>query len=173
MLLVSVLSAALWPRCITCIRKKRKERLPIPEPILRPPGHGLRLQIEKLDDELSFWILSFLSAPMFELAVILATSKSPPLWAIVPPLIGTIGLSLWKINGKVREVRSYRLGLVGELFVASQLDELREQGYKIHDFALPNQGNIDHIAVVLTVFSRSKRRLGERRKAMVRGENRM
>src|SRR4029077_17070324 len=108
----------------------------------------LRLQIEKLDEELSFWIVALLGAPMLETAFFFATVKEPSLWAIVPSVMGTIVLALCQVSSKISELRSYRLGFAGGLFVASFLDELREAGYKIfHDFALPKQGNIDHIAV--------------------------
>jgi Nuclease-related domain len=148
MLLVSVLGAAIWVGCVTYVRKVRKERSPLSEPTLQPPGYSLRLQIEKLDEELSFWIVALLGAPMLETAFFFATIKEPSLWAIVPSVIGTIVLALWQVSSKISKIRSYRLGFAGELFVASFLDELREAGYKIlHDFALPNQGNIDHIAV--------------------------
>jgi Nuclease-related domain len=126
----------------------RKERSPFSEATLRPAGYSLRVKTEELDEELSFWILALLFALMFEMAAVFATMREPAPWVIVPSVIGTIVLTLWQVSDKVAKLRSYRLGFVGELFVASLLDELRELGYRIfHDFALPNQGNIDHIAV--------------------------
>jgi hypothetical protein len=103
---------------------------------------------------------------MFETAFFLATSNSASLWFIVLSVIGTITLALSQVSSKISKLRSYRLGFAGELFVASFLDELRETGYKIfHDFALPNQGNIDHIAVgptgVFAIETKTRRKKAE------------
>jgi hypothetical protein len=113
MLLVSVLCAAIWVGCLTYIRKIRKELSPLSEPTLRPAGYSLRLQIEKLDEELSFWIVALLGAPMLETAFFFATIKEPSLWVIVPSVMGTIVFALSQVASKISKLRSYRRLKIG------------------------------------------------------------
>ncbi|MGB6220694.1 nuclease-related domain-containing protein, partial [Haloferula sp.] len=144
----------------TLAAEKAKSRSPFSEKMLRPAGESLRLKLDEIRDDLmeNCMILGLLlMAPGICLMVMDSDTMSGLLaWAIVAGLVLAFGWGYWKRVRVLREdLRNHRLGFEGERYVASELNVLLSQGYRVyHDFLVDwhpggeaTNFNIDHIAV--------------------------
>ena len=153
------------------------KRSPFSEKLLRPPGESLRIKIDEL--RTSYWenfigLLPILLGPA--LAFLFFSWKGPLISSIVVlgaiPVCSFFALKKWRTLAGIRaELQDYRLGFDGERFVASELEPLAAQGYRVfHDFIVDTKPggeekhfNIDHIAVgpegVFVFETKAKRKL--------------
>lgn len=154
---------AVWLR-----RKRRVTRFksPLNASLLRPPGESLRLEIQKLDDELADALLGITLLYLLMSCGLWigfhgdVHSPRSPNWAswllamifVIPALVFLFLQchKAWKAIGKRAD---YRLGWVGERAVGEELTQLLGEGwYVFHDLVFDeNPGgrpfNIDHVAI--------------------------
>lgn len=137
------------------------KRSPFAEKLLRPPGESLRKKIDEL--RVSYWENSFGLLPILfgPALTFLILSWSGPLISSIGVLIAILvclffASKKWQTLADIRaNLQNYRLGFDGERFVASELEPLASQGYRVfHDFIVDTKPggeatnyNIDHIAV--------------------------
>jgi hypothetical protein len=154
-------SFLLWAGCIPALillavasferwrRKRKGERSPLSEKLLRPPGYSLQCKLEDLNDGFMTW---FMAAGLFSLlAVIFPQTRPADVYAPIISLVmfgliaaGCTVMALWKLN----QIRNHRRGLLGEQAVAEQLQSLPASGYRVfHDIQKDGKGNIDHAVV--------------------------
>lgn len=130
-------------------RKRRGERPPLSEKLLRPAGHSLQCKLEELDEKYSSWILG---AFLFSLLAVGGLPFAPDDRFSRIDFPATFGLGAagctimaWR---RLRDIRSYRMGLLGEQAVAEQLQSLLTLGYRVfHDVPGDGKWNIDHVVV--------------------------
>lgn len=141
--LLAVVSFERWRR------KRAGERSPLSEKLLRPAGYSLQRKLNDLDDAYSTWILG---AFLFSL---LAVGGLPFMPA------DNIGRAMFLIafgmvaagctvmaRRRLKDIRSHRMGLLGEQAVAEQLQRLLPPGHQIfHDVPGDGKWNIDHVVV--------------------------
>jgi hypothetical protein len=146
LILLAAVSIERWRR------KRRGERQPLSDKLLRPPGYSLQLKLEELSDRFNGWFAgAFLYAT---LSIVL--SVLVPAIAIVR-IINLITLGLiaavctvfaWRTR---LEILAYRMGLLGEQAMAEELQRLVSCGYRIfHDIPCEKRDckwNVDHVAV--------------------------
>lgn len=130
-------------------RKRRGERQPLSEKLLRPAGYSLQRKLEDLNDSFNGW---FAGAFVFSaLAVIFSSIASADATARIIYLM-VFGLTAavctilaWRT---LLNIRNYRRGLLGEQAMAEYLQPLLAQGYQVfHDIPGSGKWNIDHVAV--------------------------
>ena len=130
-------------------RKRRGERQPLSEKLLRPAGYSLQRKLEDLNDSFNGW---FAGAFVFSaLAVIFSSIASADATARIIYLM-VFGLTAavctilaWRT---LLNIRNYRRGLLGEQAMAEYLQPLLAQGYKVfHDITGSGKWNIDHVAI--------------------------
>lgn len=162
--LVLIAVPVLWfDRKIKTMLKTENEgkRSPFAEKLLRAAGESLRIKIDEL--RLSYWENSFDLLP-----ILFAPALSFVILSWTGPLISSVGaltailvcfflaLKKWQTLAGIRaDLQNYRLGFDGERYVASELEPLAAQGYRVfHDFIVDTKPggegtnfNIDHIAV--------------------------
>lgn len=151
----------------------RKERPPLKEKLLRPPGYSLYRRIDDVSDRLLLWALqAMVSGALFGLvagafyplveALALQRVRFAAVWSqpgshvlISAACIGLAGL-LWTVRsiaGAVQafnEIENCRFGLRGEQAVAEALavPALATAGYvTFHDVPGDGAWNIDHVVV--------------------------
>jgi hypothetical protein len=131
-------------------RKRRGDRPPFSDLLLRSPGEGLRRQIENISDDVMFY---FSMAPVYPLLVysmvlsgVEGSGKWTQMFLLIAGGIVTVGF-VWKGVKLIRTRRTLRIGLVGEMAVGQELNRLMLDGYHVyHDFPA-ERFNIDHIVV--------------------------
>ena len=180
--MVLVLLAAFAPVLVLTIaiiwdrrQRKRTEKPPQSEKLLRPPGYSLSIRLDKtfdsiLDNLCASCVLSaFSAAGIFALAVILSL-KAPPLWLaggilLTTPLV--VGCVFYAVRAfrRFKEAQNVRLGLRGEQAVAEALNQA--SGFRsFHDMPGGDDWNIDHVAVgtrgVFLIETKARRRRGSR-----------
>ncbi|MGA3268511.1 MAG: nuclease-related domain-containing protein [Verrucomicrobiota bacterium] len=133
-------------------RRRRGERTPLSDRLLRPAGYGLQRKLEDLNDSFNLWFMGacFLSFPAFGVFAVTPKDASGRIFFLV--LFGLVAagctVMAWR---RLKQIRDYRRGLVGEQAVAEQLRPLFASGYQIfHDIPCETgkrKWNIDHVAV--------------------------
>jgi hypothetical protein len=154
-------SHLLWAGCIPALillaavslerrwRKRKGERSPLSEKLLRPPGYSLQLKLEDLNDAFMIW---FMAAFLFSLLVVIFPQTRPTdVWTpfISLAIFGLIAVACTIVAlRKLNQIRNHRRGLLGEQAVAEQLQSLAASGYRIfHDIQKDGNGNVDHAVV--------------------------
>lgn len=162
--LVLVAVPVFWlERKIKTMLKTENEgkRSPFAEKLLRPPGESLRIKIDGL--RMSYWenffdLLPILFAPALTFLILSWTGPLISSVAVLSAILVCFFLALkkWQTLAGIRaDLQNYRLGFDGERYVASELEPLAAQGYRVfHDFIVDTKPggeetnfNIDHIAV--------------------------
>jgi len=145
---LSMMFAVLWLSGVKIRRRYRKERRPFSDKILRSPGYSLQSQIQQLNDKYQDWVAILFFGPMLITATLLALNPKSITWwplGIVDAVI--FGLCFWRLTFWHKKLCAHRLGFSGERLVATYLDELRDDGYKVfHDYPL-ERSNVDHVVV--------------------------
>ena len=151
-LLVLVLAMAIDRR-----RRKRFEKPPQTEKLLRPPGYSLSIRLDETVDKivdamLSACVLCCCAGVSVVLTVQLLAAHAPVLW-LAPAVVLLVGFSVAGIWATLRAFRhyrtaqNYRLGLRGEQAVAEVLHEVADSGFRaFHDLPGGEDWNIDHVA---------------------------
>ncbi len=158
-------------------RRKRTEKPPQTEKLLRPPGHSLSLCLDKtfdvvVDNIFAACCLSSFAGVCFIAFYSLIVAKASASWLSVCLVIlaaFTI-LSAWAAIRAFRgfkETQSIRLGLRGEQAVAEALSEAADSGFRaFHDLPAEGNWNIDHVAIgtrgVFLIETKARRRRASR-----------
>ena len=154
-------SHLLWAGCIPTLilfasvsfdrwrRKRKGERPPLSEKLLRPPGYSLQRKLEELNDAFMTW---FMAAFLFSLLVVIFPQiRLADVWAPFISLVifGLIAVACTLVAlRKLNQIHNHRWGLLGEQAVAEQLQSLAASGYRVfHDIQKDGKGNIDHAVV--------------------------
>ena len=180
LVMVSVWLAAFGPLLVLILamaidrrRRKRIEKPPQTEKLLRPPGYSLSIRLDEIQDSFLFDIFwaatpcAFAGASVI-LTVQLLAARAPVLW-LAPAVVLLAGFSVAGIWATLRTFRhywtaqDYRLGLSGEQAVAEALNEVADCGFRaFHDLQTEKLGNIDHVAVgtrgVFLIETKARRR---------------
>jgi len=167
-LLVLILAMAIDRR-----RRKRFERPPQTEKLLRPPGYSLSIRLDETVDKivnamLSACVLCYCAGVSVVLTVQLLAAHAPVLW-LTPAVVLLAGFGVAGIWATLRAFRhyrtaqDYRLGLRGEQAVAEALNEVADCGFRaFHDLQTEKLGNIDHVAAgtrgVFLIETKARRR---------------
>lgn len=154
-------SLLLWAGCIPVVvllavvyferwrRKRAGERSPLSEKLLRPAGYSLQRKLDDLDDAYSAWLLgaflcSLLAVGGFPFMPTDNISRAIFLTAFGMGAAGCTVMA-WR---RLKDIRSHRMGLLGEQGVAEQLQRLLPPGHQIfHDVPGDGKWNIDHVVV--------------------------
>lgn len=163
--MIYVLLAAFVPLLILILAifwdrhsRKRTEKPPQTDKLLRPPGHSLSIRLEKTYDSL---VDSLLAATFFSafsgICVVWFASLlglRAQLAALTFPLVVGVLLitgCVWfclRVLHTFKRAQDIKLGLRGEQAVAEALNEAAECGFRsFHDFPAAEEWNIDHVVV--------------------------
>jgi len=148
--------------------KRRPERSPVSEKLLRPPGESLRLKIDELNERFSDRITAAVVTPGVLMAAVLLSapggnvSFSRGLTAFII-CAGLLLFLLWRAFFSLGELREHRLGFHGERAVGEELNQLMRDGCRVfHDVPMEPYGNIDHVIVspagVFAVETKARRK---------------
>jgi hypothetical protein len=180
--MVSVLLAILAPPVVLFLaialdrrQRKRTEKPPQSEKLLRPPGYSLSNHLEKtfdsiLDNLFAACAFSAFSAVGFFALALLLGLNAPVSWLVgsilfvVLILAGCVFFALRTFQ-RFKDARNIRLGLRGEQAVAEALNEA--SGFRsFHDMPGGDDWNIDHVAVgtrgVFLIETKARSRRGSR-----------
>jgi hypothetical protein len=154
--------------------EKVRSRSPFSEKLKRPAGETLRLEVERLRDDIGETGLLLTLAVMGPAVLImLIPIRSPAVQWTIHGMILLLAFSAatrqWLTLRAMREtLRNVRLGYDGERYVGEELNGLMTRGYRVfHDFQvdwLPGGKvfNIDHIALgpegVFAIETKAKRK---------------
>lgn len=130
-------------------RKRRGERQPLGEKLLRPAGYGLQRKIEDLNDSFNVWFMgSFLiSLPAIGGFVAIPKDTAGKMSLLICFGIGAFGCAFlaWL---KLIQIRACRRGWLGEQALAEELQSLLALGCQVfHDVPGQDKWNIDHVVV--------------------------
>ena len=131
-------------------RKRAGERPPQQDKLLRPAGHSLNLRLADLSDNFVAWMMGAFLSSLFSIGFALSQSSADGVGQMgffIVFAMGAAGCTVlaWRT---VREMRSVRLGLLGEQSVAEQLQSLLAGGCRVfHDVPGDGKWNIDHVVV--------------------------
>jgi hypothetical protein len=180
LVMVSVSLAAFVPMIVLLLAitidrrsRKRSEKPPQTEKLLRPPGYSLSIRldetVDKIVDAMLFaCLLCCLAGVSIILTVQLLAAHAPVLWLApaVVLLAGFSGAGIWATLRAFRHYRiaqDYRLGLRGEQAVAEALNDAADCGFRaFHDLQTDKLGNIDHVVAgprgVFLIETKARRR---------------
>jgi hypothetical protein len=133
-------------------RKRRGERPPLSEKLLRPAGYSLQRKLEDLNDSFMAW---FMGTFLFSMGAIGTFTAIPTdiigrYMVFILCVLGAAGAAImaWR---KAHQIRAHRCGLLGEQAMAEQLQPLWADGYRLfHDLPCEKghrKWNIDHVVV--------------------------
>jgi hypothetical protein len=129
-------------------RKRRRERPPIQDKLLRTAGYTLSKKIEDLNDSIAtFLVAAITSALVLAFVLMRPDPKNPTADALIWIVMGvTSAFCIAVVFRKAIDLSKYRLGLLGEQFMAEQLHNLAD--YRVfHDIPGEGKWNVDHVAV--------------------------
>ena len=182
--MISVLLAAFAPMIGLIVAiildrawRKKTEKPPQAEKLLRPPGHSLSLRLDKtfdavVDNVFAACCLSSFAGVCFVAFHSLILAKAPVSWLATCLIIlaaFTI-LSAWaaiRAFLDFKKAQNIRLGISGEQAVAEALSEAADSGFRsFHDLPAEENWNIDHVAVgtrgVFLIETKARRRRASR-----------
>ena len=171
--LIGLIAAMIWERD----RRKRIEKSPQAEKLLRPPGYSLSIRLDKTFDAVMDNLLAscgFSTVAGFCVVAlgILFSLHAPVLWLVICILVlaafaAASALVALKAFRGFKEAHNIRLGMHGEQAVAETLTEAADSGYRaFHDLPAEENWNIDHVAVgtrgVFLIETKARRRRASR-----------
>jgi hypothetical protein len=152
-------------------RRRRGERPPFSDLLLRSPGERLRRQIENISDDVIVYMCMAPVYPLLVYSMVLSGIEGSGKWTQMFLLIlggGVTFYFVWKGVTLIKTRSTLRIGLAGEMAVGEELNRLMLDGYCVyHDFPA-DRFNIDHILVgrsgvfAVETKARSKRGKGDR-----------
>jgi hypothetical protein len=149
-------------------RSRKGVKAPVKDPLLRPPGESLRLQVDDLFLKMGFWIVVVLGVSM---ATALTIKTPLKLWELSLPLL-VVSFSIWRLWISWQKHSNYSLGFMGERVVAEELNKLMASGFQVfHDFPAGPKWNIDHIVIGPTGVFAIETKTRRKRKAPEGKEN--
>lgn len=180
--LIPVLIAAVLPMvCLIAAiyfdreRRKKTEKPPQSEKLLRPPGYSLAARLDKnaddmMDDMLASCGFSAMAGIFIWPLFYCLSHTAPFIWSAVCALLIALcligsGFSAVRAFRRYQDAQNIRLGLRGEQAVAEALNEAAESGFRsFHDLPGGDDWNIDHVAVgtrgVFLIETKARRRRG-------------
>ncbi len=167
--LIGLIAAIIFDRK----RRKKSEKPPQTEKLLRPPGYSLSLQLDRMfdamvDNIIAACTLSAFAGACFAAFHSLIVANAPAFWLSICLVIlaaFTI-LSTWaaiKAFRGFKKAQNIRLGISGEQAVAEALNEAADSGFRsFHDLPAEEHWNIDHVSVgtrgVFLIETKARRR---------------
>jgi len=155
--LITFVAFAVLYIAITILKKYhslKRRRAPFTDNFLRSPGESLRLEIEKLNDDITLDLMTLLMGPLIFYSIFITLRNFGKISnsGFTEMVVGVLGLLLFayflfKVIRLMNTRRHYRLGYDAEIAVAQELNRLMLSGYHVyHD--VPGKGfNIDHVVV--------------------------
>ena len=140
----------------------RKWDVPFRDDHERAPGESLRLEIDKLNEQLLESMMFFLMAGVLPVLIWSFEIQNPTILVFTA---FAVGVQVWyglKFRKLIPKLRSYQIGFEGERLTAQYLQPLLCQGYLVfHD--IPMEGyNVDHVVVgpngVFAIETKSRRK---------------
>jgi len=137
---------------------KKDRKNPLTRDLLRSPGDSLRQQIEKLSEDIDYYLMGILFLPGFLYAAYLTQKYYGDLkndifiiFIYTITALTFVIFSLFKLWKLLKKRHDYRLGLDCETAVGQELNQLMLEGCRVfHDFPVEEfnkKFNIDHIVV--------------------------
>lgn len=181
--LAVMLGFMLIPAAALVVRRKRiraLRRSPLTTDLLRPPGHQLRDEIERVRDDVDLYVTFSALIPLLAVCIHLAQSylgDAPESALRIGFTTATCVISIIYCVRRLQKLHlkldHLRMGYDAELAVGQELDQLMRQGAAVfHDFPA-DKFNIDHIVISpVGVFAvetkgRAKRLLAKGQRAEV------
>ena len=135
--------------------RRRKERTPIADKLLRPPGETLRRKVEELNGDLAQAVVIVLVQPAWFFIVVAVLVKiHSGVGSLAILIIGALAtvaglaVAIVRLLRVANEFRNYSLGFHGERAVGEEINQLMRDGcYVFHDLPMEPYGNIDHVIV--------------------------
>jgi hypothetical protein len=158
-------------------QRKKSEKPPQTEKLLRPPGYSLSLRLEKtlesvMDDIFTSCGLSLMAGLCAMTLSLLFAGHTTVLWLAVCAVVFSLfviasAMAAVKSFRGFKEAQNIRLGLRGEQAVAESLGEAADSGFRaFHDLPGGDNWNIDHVAVgprgVFLIETKARRRRASR-----------
>jgi hypothetical protein len=154
LMLASILTAAAVLYAGKYKLKRKKRRSPLCSKLLRPPGETLRIQIDDITQDLTFYLVFMPLCALLVYSIHLSQSyygghPETPLRILASALtvVAFLTYSAIKLVRLLNHRRRLRLAHDGEMAVAQEVNHLMLDGYHVyHDFPA-ERFNIDHIVV--------------------------
>lgn len=132
--------------------RRRGQRSPLSNELLRGPGESLRKRLEDVNQEIMYWLGALMLLPTFIYGGHISQSyflgfPESLVRTLASLLVGVVfsGFALWKLKRFLTERNTLRAGLDGEMAVGEELNQLMLKGYRVfHDFPA-QKFNIDHV----------------------------
>ena len=181
---LSVMIAALAPLVAVILafaierqKRRRTEKPPQTEKLLRPPGHSLMIRLDEILDRImqdiatACMLSAFAGATVVCIASLWAAQVSLAALLICVFIFAVLGVIVILVTLRVfkamRQAQNFRLGLRGEQAVAESLNEVADAGFRcFHDLPGGGNWNIDHVAVgvrgVFLIETKARRRRASR-----------
>ena len=143
LILLAAVSIERWRR------KRRGERQPLSEKLLRPAGYSLQRKLEDLDDSFNGWFMGAFLASLLAIGTFAITPKDA-LSGILFLICFGLGAAACAVMAwrRLLDMRMKRMGLLGEQAVAEALQSLLPLRYQVfHDLPGQDNWNIDHVVV--------------------------
>lgn len=149
--------------------RRRGERAPVAEKLLRSAGESLRLKIEQIEESLSIAVFLALGVPTVALAFVLLLRNNNTLLFVGLLVCLLLMIFLMRRVFKIGDdLRNYRLGFRGERAVGEELNQLLREGCHVfHDVPMEPYGNIDHVIVAPSGIFAVETKTYRKRKAPV------
>lgn len=150
--LVPMFAVAFYIRLVN----KRNERFenPLTKSFRRPAGAQLGRELGREQMELAFSLVEVTLFSVLPVFLYLYYSKMGAAEATLLHLIlcvvvwvGFLGFTLYRLAGRIDNIRKLRLGYECELVVGQELDQLMRSGYSIFHDVQAEGFNIDHVVV--------------------------
>jgi hypothetical protein len=130
-------------------RKRKGERPPLSEKLLRPAGYSLQRKLEDLNDIFNSWLMGTFFSSLLAVGGLPMSpnDKVSRVMFLIFFGLGAAGCTVmaWR---RLLDIRSYRMGLLGEQAVAEQLQPLTAVGCAVfHDIPGDGKWNVDHVVV--------------------------
>ncbi len=144
---IVVLGVAVFAQRL--FRRRRGDRAPTEERLLRPPGYSLGRQIETISERYTDLLLAAFLCAMVAVGAFVASPKgSGDEWVFLVffGLASAVCTAFaWR---KLQELRGKKLGLLGEQTIGDLLGRLARMGYRVfHDVPGTAKWNVDHVVV--------------------------
>ncbi len=134
--------------------RKRNRRSPLTRNLLRSPGETLRSQLEKIDQETDYFLIVSIFTPLLMYGIHISTSYFSAKPETISRILASgaagicvLGFSMWKVLTLSDSGRRKRLGMEGELYTGSELNQLLLSGCRVFHDVPTDYGNIDHVVV--------------------------
>lgn len=133
--------------------QRADRRHPLTRDLLREPGHTLRRELERAQDDLVAYLAAIVPTPLFLLAGWALDDRSRGRQSAFPLLyLAFIGILViffvYSAFVLVRKTRRLALGHEAEIAVGQELNQLLRYGFRVfHDISGDTSFNVDHVVI--------------------------